>query len=61
VDIQQRVEGELLPLHLLKERISQELSQRVWHKGVAQYLQLLVAEATIEGIVLNGADSPLLQ
>lgn len=61
VDIQQRVEGELLPLHLLKERISQELSQRVWHKGVAQYLQLLVAEATIEGIVLNGAESPLLQ
>lgn len=61
VDILQRVEGELLPLHLVKERIAQELAQRVWHKGVAQYLQMLVAQATVEGIVLDGAQSPLLQ
>lgn len=61
VDVLQRVEGELLPLHAVKERISAELSLRVWHKAVAQYLQIVVAAATIEGIVLDGAQSPLLQ
>ena len=61
VVVEQRVEGELLPLHMVKERIAAQLSQRVWQKSVTQYLQMLVGEATIEGITLQGAASPLLQ
>lgn len=59
--VEQRVEGELVPYHMVKERIAAQLSQRVWQKSVTQYLQMLVGEATIEGIALQGAASPLLQ
>ncbi len=59
--VEQRVEGELVPFHMVKERIAAQLSQRVWQKSVTQYLQMLVGEATIEGITLQGAGSPLLQ
>lgn len=61
VVVEQRVEGELVPYHMVKERIAAQLSQRVWQKSVTQYLQMLVGEATIEGITLQGAASPLLQ
>ncbi|ART79385.1 peptidylprolyl isomerase [Oceanisphaera avium] len=61
VVVEQRVEGELLPFHMVKERISAQLSQRVWQKSVTQYLQMLVGQADIEGITLQGADSPLVQ
>lgn len=59
--VEQRVEGELVPYHMVKERIAAQLSQRVWQKSVTHYLQMLVGEATIEGITLQGAASPLLQ
>ncbi|MDY0191258.1 MAG: peptidylprolyl isomerase [Desulfuromonas sp.] len=61
VVVEQRVEGELLPFHIVKERIAAQLSQRVWQKSVTHYLQMLVGEATVEGITLQGAASPLLQ
>ena len=57
--VEQRVE--LVPYHMVKERIAAQLSQRVWQKSVTQYLQMLVGEATIEGITLQGAASPLVQ
>ncbi len=56
-----RVEGEALPFAVVENRIRAELGQRVWHKAVVQYLQTLVGAARIEGIALQGADSPLLQ
>lgn len=59
--VEQRVEGELLPFHRVKERIATQVGQRVWQKSVTQYLQMLVGEATIEGIRLQGAASPLVQ
>ncbi|MCK9238307.1 MAG: peptidylprolyl isomerase [Thiopseudomonas sp.] len=61
IDVRQRIEGQLLPFATVRDKISAELSQRSWHKSVAQYLQILVAQANIEGIVLQGAASPLLQ
>lgn len=61
VEIQQRVEGELLPLEVVREQLRAQLGQRTWHRCIAQYLQVLVSEANIEGVVLQGAASPLLQ
>ena len=61
VEVLQRIEGELLPFATVRDKISVELSQRTWHKSIAQYLQVLVAQANIEGITLRGAASPLLQ
>lgn len=61
VEVQQRIEGQLLPFEIVRDKISAELGQRSWHKSVAQYLQILVAQANVEGIALQGAASPLLQ
>ncbi len=59
--VDQRVEGELLPYEAVAGSIRAELDQRVWQVAVAQYLKNLVGEADIQGIHLEGADSPLLQ
>lgn len=61
VEVQQHLRGKLLPFNSVQKAISQELEERVWHKSTAQYLQILVGQATITGITLAGADSPLLQ
>lgn len=61
VELQQRIEGEQLPFEAVAGAIREDLAQRAWQKAVAHYLQALVAEADIEGIALDGADSPLLQ
>lgn len=61
VEVQQRIEGQLLPFTVVRDKLSAELGQRSWHKSVAQYLQVLVAGANVEGIALEGAASPLLQ
>jgi peptidyl-prolyl cis-trans isomerase C len=61
VDLQHRVDGVALPYEAVAGHIREDLQQRAWQKAVAQYLQTLVGEADIEGIALDGADSPLLQ
>lgn len=61
VELQQRIEGEQLPFEAVAGAIRDDLAQRAWQKAVAHYLQALVGEADIEGIALDGANSPLLQ
>lgn len=59
--IDQRIEGQSLPFELVQGSIRAELDQRVWQVAVAQYLKNLVSMADIQGIVLDGAESPLMQ
>ncbi|MFA7667902.1 MAG: peptidylprolyl isomerase [Burkholderiaceae bacterium] len=61
VQVDQRIEGRPLPYEAVAGSIRDELNQRVWRVGVAQYIQGLVGAATIEGIQLQGAATPLLQ
>lgn len=61
VFVDQRIEGQLLPFEAVHKGIQAELDQRVWQVAVAQYLKNLVGEAQIQGIVLDGADGPLMQ
>ncbi|MDH0895317.1 MULTISPECIES: peptidylprolyl isomerase [unclassified Pseudomonas] len=61
VQVDLRIEGRQLPFETVVGAIRAELDQRVWQVAVAQYLKNLVGEADIQGIVLEGADSPLLQ
>jgi peptidyl-prolyl cis-trans isomerase C len=61
VQVDQRVEGQQLPYEVVAGAIRAELDQRVWQVAVAQYLKSLVGAANIQGIVLEGADGPLLQ
>lgn len=59
--VDQRIEGEQLPFEVVEGSIRAELDQRVWQVAVVQYIKSLIGEADIQGIVLEGADSPLLQ
>ncbi|WP_417661132.1 peptidylprolyl isomerase [Pseudomonas sp.] len=59
--IDQRIEGELLPYTAVVGSIRAELDQRVWQVALVQYIKGLVGQADIQGIVLEGADSPLVQ
>jgi peptidyl-prolyl cis-trans isomerase C len=59
--VDQRIEGKQLPFELVSDSIRAELGERVWQKAVVQYIETLIGEAEIEGIVMRGAASPLLQ
>jgi peptidyl-prolyl cis-trans isomerase C len=59
--VEQRIEGEQLPYEAVAGSIRAELNQRVWQIGVSQYLQGLVGTANIEGIRMQGAETPLMQ
>ena len=61
VFVDQRIEGDQLPYEIVAGTIRAELNQRVWQIGVSQYLQNLVGAANIEGIHLQGAETPLMQ
>lgn len=61
VQVDQRIEGQQLPYEAVAGSIRAELDQRVWQVAVAQYLKNLVGEADIQGILLEGAEGPLLQ
>lgn len=59
--VDRRIEGRDLPFELAHERIAAYLREHVWRRAVSQYLQLLVGQAEIRGIELQGARSPLVQ
>ncbi len=59
--VDQRIDGRQLPYEVVEGSIRAELDQRVWQVAVVQYIKGLIGAADIQGIVLEGADSPLLQ
>lgn len=61
VQVARRVEGRLLPFEQLETQIAAALSAARRETAWRQYLKLLVGRARIEGITLEGADSPLVQ
>lgn len=61
VRVSRRFEGNLLPFEQVEEQIAEALRSHNRDTAWRQYVQLLVGKARIEGIQLEGADSPLLQ
>lgn len=61
VEVVRRIEGVLLPFDAVRAQIADYLTTAAWQRGVHQYLQILVGRAQIEGIVLEGSQSPLVQ
>jgi peptidyl-prolyl cis-trans isomerase C len=59
--LDRRIEGRQLPFELVSDRIAEYLREHVWRRAISQYLQLLVGQAEIRGIALNGAGTPLVQ
>jgi peptidyl-prolyl cis-trans isomerase C len=61
VRLLQRETGRDLPFEHVKQQVADYLSESAWRQAVRQYIQLLVGRASIDGIDLQGATSPLVQ
>ncbi|HEY1180735.1 MAG TPA: peptidylprolyl isomerase [Rhodocyclaceae bacterium] len=61
VRVERRIDGRLLPYEQVAPQIAAALSETRRATAWRQYMQLLVGQARIEGIELEGADSPLVQ
>lgn len=61
VSIDFKEPGKLLPFDLVQQRIASYLNEKVQRKAIAQYIQMLIGEAQIDGFDINVSSSPLLQ
>ncbi|MAM11134.1 MAG: peptidylprolyl isomerase [Rhizobiaceae bacterium] len=61
IRMDRRIDGEQLPFEAVRPRIAAWLEAASWSKAVQQFIAVLAAEATIEGIEITGADGPLVQ
>ncbi len=59
--LDRRIAGRQIPLEAARDWIADHLRKASQRRATAQYLQLLAANATIGGIDLAAADSPLVQ
>ena len=56
-----RRKGRQAPYEQVRERIANQLTAQSRARALNQYMSLLVGQAQIEGVALEGADSPLVQ
>jgi len=61
VDVLDQRPGELAPFTQVQGRIAGELTLQSRATALRQYMSLLVGQARVEGIDLEGADTPLVQ
>ena len=61
IEVLGRRKGQLPPFEAVQERIAARLALQSRATALRQYLQLLVGQARIEGVELEGATSPLVQ
>ncbi|MYN39939.1 peptidylprolyl isomerase [Duganella sp. FT109W] len=61
VQAQRRVDGDVIPFATVKPQIADALQRQSWQRALHQYLHILVGRAEIEGVELEGAQSPLVQ
>ena len=61
VEVLEQRPGTLPSYADVRERVAAQLALQSRAKALQQYMRLLVGQAHIEGLVLDGADSPLLQ
>lgn len=61
VRIDHRAEGQALPYERVQGQIAEMLRDHAWRQAVRQYIQLLIGQASIEGVDMQGAATPLVQ
>ena len=61
VQVLRRVAGRLLPFEAVKSEIAAYLDRQSSQRATHQYLHILVGQANIDGMSMEGADSPLVQ
>jgi peptidyl-prolyl cis-trans isomerase C len=61
VEVLDRKQGRQLAFDEVRERIAVQLAQQSRAKALHQYIRLLAGQATVQGVSLESADSPLVQ
>ncbi len=61
VEVCAREGGEVQPFEAVSAAVAQRLRQQAYVTALRQYLRLLAGQAVIEGVDLEGADTPLVQ
>lgn len=61
VRIDHRVPGALVPFEAVQDDIATMLTEQVRLRATRQYVQLLAAQADLEGVTFASADGPLVQ
>ncbi len=61
IEVLERKDGHQLRFDEVQDRIAARLTQQARARALHQYMQLLAGAALVEGVVLQGADSPLVQ
>lgn len=61
VSIERRIPGRQIEFESVRERIAEELRERVQAKAMEQYVRVLAATAQVEGVDLGAATSPLVR
>ncbi|MDP2262130.1 MAG: peptidylprolyl isomerase [Hydrogenophaga sp.] len=61
IEVLGRRKGTLPAFEALQDRIRAQLALQTRSTALRQYMQLLVGQARIEGLTLQGADTPLVQ
>jgi peptidyl-prolyl cis-trans isomerase C len=60
-NIHRKVDGQQMPLEHVESKIKVYLDEKVRRKAIAQYIELLIADANITGFEFDVTDSPLVQ
>lgn len=61
VYIERKIAGKPLTFEQVREKITEYLNEKVRRKAIAQYIQVLIAEAEIQGYDFQVDSSPLMQ
>jgi len=61
LDVLERREGRALAYEAVQSRVAAQLGMQSRARALHQYMSILAGQAQIEGIVLDAADSPLVQ
>ena len=61
VQLGRKVAGRLMPFEQVKNQIADAMQRASYDRALQQYLKVLVGQAKISGIELDGADTPLVQ
>lgn len=61
VRVERSAEGRTLPFEMIKDQLAHYLAEQVRARALKQYLKILVGQANIQGVELEGAKTPLVQ
>ena len=61
VRLDRAVRGRQLPYDIARKRVAEYLGASAWTRAVHQYIQILAGKASIDGIEMRGAETPLVQ